>query len=351
MGAQCAGQCSALGDACAIKVLGPCLTKLYEANSWESIDQEDGDMSPVLTPPDNAFAGSCAIEGLELGEAAQRSTSRARSLQEESQSPREGESFADIELKPTDVRTSEVTVLPTGAPDRPPGMIKETCEEELPSPPISPSPEGGSVPPYKYDIKEAMRRNVRAATEQLESGDGWKKDSQKHGAQIFVKEIAGMTHIKTVCQIKAQRELIVHVLNTQKLSKQSSEPTVIEHLSTDMFVYWIGVKVPIIKDRDFVICEWNHAQSTKHINAFVSVDHPQCRAQKKYERAQILMGMWLIESAPHKPNLCRVTHVTGVDPMGELPGFLKKSGATASADAVIMLKKLSETAAKEQRAA
>eukprot|EP00658_Telonema_sp_P-2_P008635 TRINITY_DN13266_c0_g1_i2.p1 TRINITY_DN13266_c0_g1~~TRINITY_DN13266_c0_g1_i2.p1 ORF type:complete len:165 (+),score=38.61 TRINITY_DN13266_c0_g1_i2:902-1396(+) len=159
-----------------------------------------------------------------------------------------------------------------------------------------------------------------------------------------------MIHIKSVCQIKADCDLIVTTLNTAKLSKQSSEPVILDKLSADMHVYWIGVKVPIIKDRDFVIAEWNHPQRDgNHLNAFVSVRHPQCGVQKKYERAQILMGAWQIERSKKSANLCRVTHVTGVDPAGDIPSFLKKSGATASADAVIMLKKLSEAACKDRQ--
>lgn len=123
----------------------------------------------------------------------------------------------------------------------------------------------------------------------------------------------------------------------------------LDRLSSDLFVYWLGVKCPIIKDRDFVIAEWNFKKSDgNHVMSFVSVKHPQCGEQKKYVRAEILMGAWLIERSPKHANVCRVTHVTGVDPMGELPSIVKKSGATASADAVITLKRLAEDAAKQE---
>ena len=52
------------GQALIIPILT--LIQLYEVNAWESIDQEEGDVSPVLTPPDNVYRGSCAIESFEV---------------------------------------------------------------------------------------------------------------------------------------------------------------------------------------------------------------------------------------------------------------------------------------------
>ena len=120
--------------------------------------------------------------------------------------------------------------------------------------------------------------------------------SKRVGAKIYARELDGTTHTKTICQVAASCDRIVEIIRTAKLSKQSSDHKVLERLSKDLHVYWypnkprrpssvrvrMGVKVPIIKDRDFVIAEWNHRQANgKHLTAFVSVCHPLCEQQKR----------------------------------------------------------------------
>ena len=175
----------------------------------------------------------------------------------------------------------------------------------------------------------------------IHEGD-WRDDAHQDQAQS-ARHLVSSVPVPAACPHCAGgcSDKIVDVLTNAKLTKQSSEPMVLEMLSKELRVYWMGVKVPILKDRDFVIAEWNHRQQDgKHLNAFVSVEHPQCAVQKKYVRADILMGGWLID--PAGDNSCDITHITGVDPNGQIPSFLKTATAAASADAVIALKKLAE---------
>merc|ERR1712159_278650 len=192
-------------ETCAIKVVGPCLRQLYE---WESVDQTDSpDFSPVLTDLNDASSNSCAVdgmEGLELGEAATPEQElRSRTFLEDSPTSTEHILEPTVQLHPLD--NHELTVLPSGDPATPEGRPQSNSapvEDAVPSPPLSPTLNGEVVPPWKYDIKERMRQNVRAAHEQLECSEGWKKEQTKSGTRIFVKDIGGMTHIKCVSMVK-----------------------------------------------------------------------------------------------------------------------------------------------------
>merc|ERR1712159_77435 len=161
--------------------------------------------------------------------------------------------------------------------------------------------QSGEPPPYMYEVKSAVKANAVEALKECKNTEGWKQMTHYNKGKVspltlLTKDFGDLMGVKAVCVINASMELIVHTLATEKLSKQSSKRKVLEQVTEDLSVYWMGVKAPIVKDRDFVIAEWDCQQPNgAHLNTFVSVKHPlDPRNAKKYVRGFIKLGAWYI---------------------------------------------------------
>jgi len=214
---------------------------------------------------------------------------------------------------------------------------------------------GREAPPYMYEIKSTVKANAEEALKECKNTEGWKQMTHYHKGKVSpltlsTKDFGDLLGVKAVCTIGASRELIVHTLQNEKLSKQSSKPKVLEQVTDDLSVYWMGVKAPIVKDRDFLLAEWNCQQPNgAHLNTFVSVKHPlDPKNSKKYVRGFIKMGAWHIspQGGVTSNETCNVTWVSVVDASGSIPSAIKKMGAPAGAEAVLRLKELAEKAAR-----
>jgi len=191
-----------------------------------------------------------------------------------------------------------------------------------------------------------VKKNAEASLRELFSGKGWEaKDN--NNVSLFTKNYGDLLGVKAMCEVVASREDIVTCLHSERLSKQSSKPRLVQQVTNDLAVYWFGVKAPIVKDRDFVVAQWDCQQPNgAHLHAFVSVDHPQFppHPKKKYVRGKIILGAWHIAPV-ESPRGCKVTWVNLVDPSGTIPSTLKKMGAPLGAESVKRLKDLSEARA------
>jgi len=205
--------------------------------------------------------------------------------------------------------------------------------------------EGKDIPSYILQIKNLVKANAEDALKEVRNEEGWSKQSNnsKGKLRLYTKDYGDLLGVKAVCLMHADRDVIVETLNTQKLSKQSSKPKILEKITDDLQVYWMGLKVPIIKDRDFLLAQWECAQPNgAHLNTFVSVDHPLDPKSSKYVRGRIHMGAWHLDPRPAGGTI--VTWVSIVDAAGNIPSGIKKMGAPAGAEAVLKLKELSEAA-------
>lgn len=210
------------------------------------------------------------------------------------------------------------------------------------SPPLTPDVDPA---PHVLQIKKMVKINAEDSLREVHKLEGWKLlDKRDARMQLYTKDYGDLIGVKAICQVDASCAAIVDCIMTEKLSKQSSKPRLIEQVTDDLSVYWMGVKAPIVKDRDFVIAEWNCRQpnDVKFMQTFCSVEHPlgPIHPKKKYVRGKILMGAWHVD--PSAPHVCMVTWVSVVDPAGTLPSAIKKMGAPTGADAVLRLKELAE---------
>jgi len=174
-----------------------------------------------------------------------------------------------------------------------------------------------------------------------------KKTAQKGPAnfQIHVTKYKKMLMVRTQCLINASKAHVLHLLERGLGGPKGTETAMIKHksLGTDIKLMWMGIKLPLVKNREFVVLQWVD-QPSGPVSALVRTSLPPAFAAhvrpvtRSRVRGHMETQCTVIAEVPGNPAQCFVKAISCVDPGGGLPN-LKGLTGTKAGDAMLALHK------------
>lgn len=211
---------------------------------------------------------------------------------------------------------------------------------------------GVSIPEYEESVDQlnsliSMTQCTLAAAlradQEIQDWDSVKATKGLEDCVVEVTEYNRNVLVRVQCTMSASREDIVAVLAQGDGAPKGTQTEVLERPHPQVCLMWIAVKLPIVKDRDFVCCQWIPQlddSTAKVVRVSVPSEvanefRPQTR---KYVRGNIDMQCTFITPHPEMPGKCIVKWLSCVDPGGSLPNVKGMTG-TKGGEAVLALQK------------
>lgn len=171
----------------------------------------------------------------------------------------------------------------------------------------------------------AARQALQMAEERDMDSPGWevlKKAAPKALQQCTVSVRGGKKEACTVrveCIMTASQQQVVGVLRKGEGAPKSTTVKLLEEVNDAMCIQRVMVKVPLIKDRDFVACQWideADPTTTVVVKAAVPPSHAvaYCPESKKHVRGTIVLQCAYVTALGESQ--CAVKWISCVDAAG-----------------------------------
>lgn len=215
---------------------------------------------------------------------------------------------------------------------------------------------GVSVPEYEESVERinsliGMTQRTLAmalqADREVTEWDSCKPTKGLEDCLVQVTEYDRNVLVRVQCTMNASREDIVAVLDSDQGggAPKGTKTELLERPHPRACLIWIAVKLPIVKDRDFVCCQWiPQSESEESTATVVRVSVPTDVASelrpeiRKYVRGTIVMQCTFITPHPEILGKSTVKWLSCVDPGGSLPNVKGMTG-TKGGEAVLALQK------------
>jgi len=166
------------------------------------------------------------------------------------------------------------------------------------------------------------------------------------GCVVDVTELGKLVMVRVQCTLNASKKEVLAVLEQGRGAPKGTTTELLQQPSdSEAKLMWIEVKLPFIKDREFMVCQWvppeSAAAATSTVvraslpGAVASQLRPETR---KRLRGRIETQVTFVTEVPGNPAQCTLKWMSCVDPGGSLPN-LKKMVAKSGASAVAALHK------------
>lgn len=175
-----------------------------------------------------------------------------------------------------------------------------------------------------------------------------KKTAQKGPAnfQVHVTKYKKMLMVRTQCTVNASKAHVLDLLERGLGAPKGTESAIIKNktLGTGIKLMWMGIKLPVVKNREFVVLQWVD-QPSGPVSALVRTSLPPAFAAqvrpvtRSRVRGHMETQCTVIAEVPGHPEQCFVKAISCVDPGGGLPN-LKGLTGTKAGDAMLALHKL-----------
>jgi len=160
-----------------------------------------------------------------------------------------------------------------------------------------------------------------------------------------VIERDGIVHTRVVCTFDATLEEIRNVIVVGDGGPKGSKTIIFQHPSAPIKLMWIGIKVPIVTDREFVCCQWSPELSSTGATAKVirvslpeDITYTLREESKKHVRGFIHTQTTWLTRDPAQLNRTVFKQITACEPGGFVPTVKRITGNKA-AEAVLALQK------------
>ena len=140
--------------------------------------------------------------------------------------------------------------------------------------------------------------------------------------EVSVMPKGKLTVVRIECMMPFSPEQVLEVQRIGLGAPQNITATALTHSSQElpesMSLTRIEVKLPIVKDRDFVMCQ--HVTASP-VSAVVRTSVPKqlaaelCPESKKYVRGNIILQVTIVTESD-QPGYCAVKSISCVDPSG-----------------------------------
>jgi len=213
----------------------------------------------------------------------------------------------------------------------------------------SPEKPGDSVTAqYIQFAQEALRK--AQDTDNIQDWDSIKPNKKLIDCAIDVCEQDSMVLVRVQCVLDAPLDEVLKVLERGEGGPKNSNVELLEHPADNVVLMWIEVKVPIVKDREFICAQWiPPPDDTSAKVVRVSLPHEMAEhvrpESKKHVRGRIDLQCTFLSPSPGNPNQCICKWISGVDPGGSLPNVKKMTG-TKGAEAILALQKATQAEMK-----
>ena len=190
--------------------------------------------------------------------------------------------------------------------------------------------------------KVALQKAVVA-----DSSHKWESVSGKGGPPgcvVDVTEIGKLVMVRVQCTLNASKQEVLAVLEQGRGAPKGTTTELLQQpTESEAQLMWIEVKLPFIKDREFMVCQWVFPESAA-TSTVVRASLPGALASelrpetRKRLRGRIETQVTFVTEVPGNPAQCTLKWMSCVDPGGSLPN-LKKMVAKSGANAVAALHK------------
>lgn len=185
--------------------------------------------------------------------------------------------------------------------------------------------------------EDALER-VTAADNLVQGWDKLKPQKELQDCQVDVhSDPQVVTRVR--CKIDASADDVLETIRAGEQSPEGTSQQVVQQITDELSVIWIELKLPIIKDRDFVICQLIKKCPECFQVVCVSVPPPtDCDYRpesKKYVRGAIIMQTTQI--TPIDTCTCQIKWLSCID-MGVWIPSVAKITARKGAEALVSLK-------------